>query len=152
VTWSRTKHETLALPINALALLILHNYRAKNGWNWQNWMRESEHYGKARDPEINAALCEGWGWLMTHGLVVRDASQSSPDAYRISRLGQTTLQDGGARLVAAERLGVSLHRQIAQQVEEQFLLANTTWPCSPRCGKSRSACANSPSLQNRCSA
>jgi DUF2993 family protein len=33
------------------------------GWNWQNWMRGSEQYGTARDPEINAALSEGWGWL-----------------------------------------------------------------------------------------
>jgi uncharacterized protein (TIGR02391 family) len=120
VTWNRSKQETLALPINALALLILRNYQSKSGWNWRNWMIESEHYGTARDPEVNAALAEGWAWLMTHGLVAPNSTQA--DAYRITRLGEQTLKEGGARLVAAERLGVSLHHRIAQQVEEQFLL------------------------------
>ena len=59
---------------------------------------------------------------MTHGLVVRDPSQSSADAYRVSRLGEETLKYGVAKLTAAERLGVALHPQIAQRVEQQFLL------------------------------
>jgi uncharacterized protein (TIGR02391 family) len=93
------------------------------GWNWQNWMRGSEQYGTARDPEINAALSEGWGWLMAHGLVVRDPSKSSPDAYRVTRLGEQTLKYGLAGLAAAERLGVTtLHPRIGQRVEQQFLL------------------------------
>jgi uncharacterized protein (TIGR02391 family) len=122
VTWTLSKQKTLALPINALALLILRNYQSKGGWNWRNWMIESEHHGTARDPDINAALAEGWAWLMTHGLVAPNPTQGTPDAYRITRLGEQTLKHGGARLVAAERLGVSLHPRIAQQVEEQFLL------------------------------
>jgi uncharacterized protein (TIGR02391 family) len=121
MAWRRSKKDTLALPINALALLILEDYSRK-GWNWQNWMRESEQYGTAQDQEISAALGEGWGWLMTHGLVVRDPSQSSPDAYRVSRLGHETLKYGVAKLTAAERLGMALHARIAQQVEQQFLL------------------------------
>jgi hypothetical protein len=56
--------------------LILEDYKAGGGWNWQNWMRESEQHGTARDREISVALAEGWGWLMTHGLVVRNPSQS----------------------------------------------------------------------------
>jgi uncharacterized protein (TIGR02391 family) len=122
VTWSLSKQETLALPINALALLILGDYRASQGWNWRNWMLESHQFGTGRDPEIGAALAEGWAWLMTHGLVAWNPSQSSPDALRITRLGEQTLKDSGARLVAAERLGVALHQRIAQQIEEQFLL------------------------------
>jgi uncharacterized protein (TIGR02391 family) len=122
VAWHRSKRETLTLPINALALLILHDYRSVGGWNWQSWMRQSEQNGTAHDLEISTALAEGWAWLITHGLVARDPTQSSADAYRVTRLGEQTLKDGGARLVAAERLGVSLHHRIAQQVEEQFLL------------------------------
>lgn len=118
-----TKHETLALPIDALALLILRSYRDTNGWNWQNWMRGAEQNGTATDREISGALSEGWGWLMTHGLVVPDASQHSSDAYRISRLGHQTMEHGMAGLVAAERLGVTtLHPRIGQRVEQQFLL------------------------------
>lgn len=84
VTWTTSKAETLALPIDALALLILRSYRDGSGWNWQSWVRGAEQYGNASDPDISAALGEGWGWLMTHGLVVPDASQNSSSAYRIS--------------------------------------------------------------------
>jgi uncharacterized protein (TIGR02391 family) len=122
MTWTRPRAETLALPIDALALLILHDYKAGDGWNWQNWMRGAEQQGTARDREIGRALSEGWSWLMTHGLVVRDPSQSSADAYVVSRLGEETLRYGVGKLAAAERLGMSLHPRIAQLVEQQFLL------------------------------
>lgn len=123
MVWTRSKEETIGLPIDALALLILEDYKAGNGWNWQNWMRSSEQRGTARDSQVSAALAEGWGWLMAHGLVVRDASQPSADAYRVTRLGDQTLQYGMAGLAAAERLGVTtLHPRIGQRVEQQFLL------------------------------
>jgi uncharacterized protein (TIGR02391 family) len=122
MTWKRSRDETVSLPIDALALLVLQDYDAGNGWNWQNWMRESEQYGTARDSETSLALSEAWSWLMTHGLVVRDPSQSSADAYKVSRLGRESLEYGIARLAAAERLGVALHPRLAQRVEQQFLL------------------------------
>jgi len=59
---------------------------------------------------------------MTHGLVIRDSSQSSTDAYRISRLGRETLQYGVARLAAGERLGLALHPRLAERIQQQFLL------------------------------
>jgi uncharacterized protein (TIGR02391 family) len=59
---------------------------------------------------------------MTHGLVVRDPSQSSSDAYNVSRLGRETLKYGVARLAAGERLGVALHPRLAQRIQQQFLL------------------------------
>ncbi len=120
--WQRNREDTVDLPINALALLVLQDYDHGNGWNWQNWMRESEQFGTARDPEINLALSEAWGWLMTHGLVVRNSSQSSSDAYRLSRLGREALQYGVGRLAAGERLGVALHPRLAERIQQQFLL------------------------------
>lgn len=122
MTWTLPKAETLALPIDALALLILRDYKAGDGWNWQNWMRSAEQLGTARDREIGRALAEGWSWLMTHGLVVRAPSQPSADAYLVSRLGDETLRYGVGKLAAAERLGMALHPRIAQLVEQQFLL------------------------------
>jgi hypothetical protein len=97
VAWTRSREDTIELPIDALALLVLEDYVAGNGWNWQNWMRGSEQHGTARDPEIGLALSEAWSWLMTHGLVVRDPSQSSSDAYQVSRLGRETLKYGVTR-------------------------------------------------------
>jgi uncharacterized protein (TIGR02391 family) len=123
MTWTRGRDDTLPLPIDALALLILEDYKSSSGWNWQNWMRGAEQRGTARDPLISAALAEGWGWLVTHGLVVRDPSQSSADAYRVTRLGEQTLKYGLAGLASAERLGVTtLHPRIGQRVEQQFLI------------------------------
>lgn len=37
----RSWEDTIELPIDALAILVLHDYADGNGWNWQNWMRES---------------------------------------------------------------------------------------------------------------
>src|SRR5664280_987368 len=45
VVWSRSKQDTLVLPVSALALLILGDYKATSGWNWHNWMLESKSYG-----------------------------------------------------------------------------------------------------------
>jgi uncharacterized protein (TIGR02391 family) len=122
MAWIRGRDDTTELPIDALALLVLQDYVAVDGWNWQNWMRESEQYGTAHDAEIGLALSEAWSWLMTHGLVVRDPSQSSSDAYMVSRLGRETLEYGVARLVAGDRLGLALHPRLAQRIQQQFLL------------------------------
>jgi hypothetical protein len=122
MTWTRSRKDTIELPIDALALLVLEDYVAGNGWNWQNWMRGSEQHGTARDPGISLALSEAWSWLMTHGLVVCDPSRRVSGAYQVSRLGRETLKYGVARLAAAERLGVALHPRLAQRIEQQFLL------------------------------
>lgn len=122
MAWNRNRSDTVELPIDALALLVLRDYDHVKGWNWQNWMRESEQFGTAGDPEVNLALCEAWSWLMTHGLVVRDSSQSSTDAYRVSRLGREALQYGVARLAAGERLAIALHPRLAERIQQQFLL------------------------------
>ena len=122
MAWTRSREDTVELPIDALALLVLQDYVDGNGWNWQNWMLESKQRGTAHDPDISLALSEAWSWLMTHGLVVRNPSQSSSDAYQVSRLGRETLKYGVARLAAAERLGVALHPRLAQRIQQQFLL------------------------------
>lgn len=122
MAWTRATVETLALPIDALALLILRDYEAAQGWNWQNWMRESEQYGSAADRDVNDALSEGWAWLMSHGLVMRSSSGGSADSMGITRMGREVLKYGTAKLAAAERLGIALHPRIAQRVEQQFLL------------------------------
>ena len=58
MAWTRSREDTTELPIDALALLVLDDYVAGNGWNWQNWMRESEQYGTAGDADTGLALSE----------------------------------------------------------------------------------------------
>ena len=36
--WEHTSEELLALPMPDLALLVLADFKAGNGWNWKNWM------------------------------------------------------------------------------------------------------------------
>lgn len=122
MAWKRSRHDTLALPISALALLILHDYKASDGWNWRNWILESQSYGTAGDPHVQDALAEGWAWILSHGLVMRDMTQTAVEAVKLTRLGEETLRHGVARLAAAERLGVALHPRLAQRIEQQFLL------------------------------
>src|SRR5664280_1032346 len=74
VVWSRSKQDTLVLPVSALALLILGDYKATSGWNWHNWMLESKSYGTAVDQQVQDALAEGWAWLTTHGLFMNSTS------------------------------------------------------------------------------
>lgn len=85
-------------------------------------MREAEQHGSARDRAINAAPSEGWSWLLTHGLVARNSSQSAADSVQESTWRQDALKNGIERLAAGERLGMSLHPRLAQRVQRQFLL------------------------------
>lgn len=122
MTWTRSAQDTATLPVDALALLVLEDYVAVDGWNWQNWMRVAEQQGTARDPVVGRALAEAWAWLISHGLVARDPGQSSADAYFVTRMGREALKYGVARMQAGERLGLTLHPRLAQQVQRQFLL------------------------------
>ena len=122
MTWTRSAQDTLELSVDALALLVLRDYQAAGGWNWRNWMRAAEQNGTASEDSVGRALAEAWGWLMTHGLVAPDPSQSSADAYFVTRLGEQALKVGTGQLEAAQRLGRSLHPRIAAVVQRQFLL------------------------------
>src|SRR5664280_1764738 len=84
VVWSRSKQDTLVLPVSALALLILGDYKATSGWNWHNWMLESKSYGTAVDQQVQDALAEGWAWLTTHGLVQRIEQQFLLGEYELA--------------------------------------------------------------------
>lgn len=59
---------------------------------------------------------------MSHGLVARDPSQRSADAYFVTRLGRQALKCGLGAIEAGQRLGRSLHPRIAAVVQRQFLL------------------------------
>jgi hypothetical protein len=46
MAWRRDRQDTVELPID-VALPVLQDYDQVDGWNWQNWMRESEQFGTA---------------------------------------------------------------------------------------------------------
>jgi len=122
MAWHHPEKATLAMPINSLALEILRDYKQGGGWNRDNWMKESAQSGSAGSREVQRALSEGWAWLISRGLVAWDPSQSSSNAYFVTRLGDEALAQGVTHMDAAARLGMQLHPSIAEVVERQFLL------------------------------
>jgi uncharacterized protein (TIGR02391 family) len=121
VAWHLPEDETLNLPIDALALLILRDYR-RDGWNRNNWLLESKQWGSAKSDRSQRALSEGWSFLISRGLVAIDPTKDSSDAYFVTREGEAALKAGIGRLEAAQRLEMSLHPRLAQRVQHQFML------------------------------
>ena len=110
------------MPINSLAMEILKDFRASDGWNRDNWIKESQQWGSAQGRDVERVLSEGWAWLSSRGLVAWDPSQSSANAYFITRLGHQALEQGVTHMDAAARLGMQLHASLAEVVERQFLI------------------------------
>ncbi|MEJ7706744.1 MAG: hypothetical protein WKF82_05300 [Nocardioidaceae bacterium] len=125
MAWQHPVDATLSMPINSLAMEILRDFESSNGWNRDSWIKESQQWGTARGREVERALSEGWAWLISRGLVAWDPSQSSPNAYFITRLGHEALAQGVTHMDAAARLGMQLHPALAV-VERQFLMGDTS--------------------------
>lgn len=118
--WDLDAPEVLDLPLDELALRALAHFKANGDWNWGNWLRgRYETYG--RDKLVMQALSEAWGWLISHGLVVRTFDQSSDQAVSVSRLGEQVLERGLPHLRAVQRLDVDLLPSLESKARPQFL-------------------------------
>ena len=122
MAWKHPEDATLTMPINSLAMEILRDFEASSGWNRDNWIKVSRQRGTVQGRGMERALSEGWAWLISRGLVAWDPSQSSPNAYFITRLGHEALDQGVTHMDAAARLGMQLHASLAEVVERQFLM------------------------------
>ena len=110
------------MPISTLAIEMLRDYHINGGWNRRNYILESAQWGTAKSAADQRALSEAWSWLEARGLVAHDPQQSSEHSRFVTRLGLEALNEGVAKMDAAQRLGVQLHPIIAAKVERQFLL------------------------------
>ncbi|MDQ3821295.1 MAG: TIGR02391 family protein [Acidobacteriota bacterium] len=64
-------------------------------------------------------------WLEARGLVVQNPEQSSSDARIVSRAGKRVLQQASLdEILAAERIGLSLHPRLEGRVRPIFLLGD----------------------------
>ena len=59
MAWKRSQHDTLALPISALAILILQDYKANDGWNWspRATERQAPRTFKMPSPRVGRGSC-----------------------------------------------------------------------------------------------
>lgn len=120
--WVLTAEEIVLLAVDDLALRILVDVVANQEWNSRNWMvmaRQVEEYRS--HPDCLQALDEAWAWLYSQGLVVRDTSQSAPEAISVSRRGREVLDRGLPWLRATARLEVQLLPEIEQAARAHFL-------------------------------
>lgn len=111
--------DVVDLPLDQLALVVLHNLRESNEWNSQNFLgRESN---QARNHLAQRALSEAINWLIARGLVARDTpGQTTSNSIFITRLGDRVLTEGMATTAAAERLAVDTHPRLAKARSEFF--------------------------------
>ena len=118
------KAETiLELPIESLALLVLADYVKSNSWNRDNWLIGAKNQLGA-GPHLDA-LAEAWSWLDARALVAPDPNQSSPAARIVTRAGRRVVdQKSIDEILAAERIGLSLHPRLSGKVRPIFLLGD----------------------------
>jgi uncharacterized protein (TIGR02391 family) len=120
--WELEAEDVLSLPVDELALAILRDVAENQEWNVQNWLQLARQLAYPNRPDVLRALAEAWDWLRMHGLIARDPSQSAPDAFFVTRLGDQAVADGLADARATARLQVGLHPNLERRVRRQYLL------------------------------
>lgn len=112
----------MLLPMPDLALLVLADFRDRQGWNVQSWHMENQQHRAAYISHAGLAnrLTEAWAWLEAHAFVSRRFDQTSADSRRVTEEGERALTLGLARLHAASRLEVDLLPEL-QKARRQFL-------------------------------
>ena len=120
--WEHDTDEMRAMPLDALALLVLDDF--DGGWNVDSYFKERkmQFREKFTEPGVHARLAEAWAWLEANVMVSRNPDQDSVNARQITDIGRQALAGGLARLRAGQRLGVDLHPLIAGRVRAQFLM------------------------------
>jgi uncharacterized protein (TIGR02391 family) len=118
------KAETIIeLPVESLALAVLENYAASQAWCRHNWMLGAQST-LGRGPHLYA-LAEAWSWLEARALLVPNPDQSSNDARIVTRAGKRVIQQGSLNeILAAERIGLSLHPRLEGKIRPIFLLGD----------------------------
>lgn len=112
----------MQLPMPDLALLVLGDFHAGDGWNFRNWLNSASqfHRDHTTHPGVMDRLVEAWAWLESRAFVSTRWGQTSADARRVTAEGHRALDMGLAGLHAAERLNVELSPAL-EKARRQFL-------------------------------
>ena len=119
--WTLNADEVVGMPLDELAMRVLVDFRAGNGWNWRNWLNAARQDTFRSRPDAVQALSEAWAWALSHGLATPDLTQSSDHAVVISRRGQEFLERGAEWMRAVQRLDVELVPVLEHTARPQFL-------------------------------
>jgi uncharacterized protein (TIGR02391 family) len=123
--------EIVALPTDEVAMRMLREFASGGSRINRDDLANPPSWGDmANVAAANRAMLvrvqEAWDWLVVHGLITRDPTQSSPGWGAVTDAGREAARDprGKARTLAIQRLGVDLHPRLAARVRPQFLLGD----------------------------
>jgi uncharacterized protein (TIGR02391 family) len=119
--WTLSADEVFSLPIDELAISLLHDVLATNEWNSSDWMLTARSAYSARPDAVNV-LSEAWGWLYAKSLVAPALEKQTLGAMFVTRRGRQAVKNGLASVRAAERLDVDLHPMLEHKVRRQYLM------------------------------
>src|SRR3954447_6120509 len=123
--------EIVALPTDEVAMRMLREFASGGSRINRDDLANPPSWGDmANVAAANRAMLvrvhEAWDWLVVHGLITRDPTQSHPGWGAVTDAGRAAARDprGKARTLAIQRLGVDLHPRLAARVRPQFLLGD----------------------------
>jgi uncharacterized protein (TIGR02391 family) len=111
----------LSLPVDELGLAVLRDFADTSQWSDYNYVNDARN-ASYREPVMHA-LSEAIGWLKARGLLATDVLDRGSAAF-VTRLGQTVLDEGPARLYVIDSLQDGLHPLVVREARPQFLLEN----------------------------
>lgn len=111
MTWSLSVADTIAMPIDSRAMLVLEDVKITGEWSHHNWFMTSVvNSGHHNDRAFVVAIAEAWQWLFARSLVAFNPAGGSSHAIVVTTLGDAVLSSGSlARIRAAERLASVFH-------------------------------------------
>jgi uncharacterized protein (TIGR02391 family) len=109
-----------ALPIDELALRVLHDMVETNEWNEWNYLNAANQSGYSHEAVL--AIAEAVAWLRGRALLARNPTQSSDSGIVVTRTGRKVVADGPHAMIVSERLQGGLHPLIEKKARPQFLL------------------------------
>lgn len=113
----------IEMPLETLALAVLKDYASSHQWNKENWFNDAAR-AKGNGPHMQV-LAEGWAWLESRALVAPNPSQTSPGSRFVTRAGKQVLDRYSlSEVLAAERIGLDLHRRLEGKIRPIFLLGD----------------------------
>jgi uncharacterized protein (TIGR02391 family) len=120
--WDHSPEELTTIPLPDLALLVLADFKQREGWHKGNWITEANHHQHEHVAYANLGnrLLEAWAWLDAPAFVSRRFDQSTTDSRRVTEEGERALEMGLTRLHAAARLEVELLPEL-DKAKRQFL-------------------------------
>lgn len=137
--WDHTSDELMQLPMPDLALLVLGDFLAGDGWNFRNWLNLAAHSHAevTTKPGVMDRLAGAWAWLDSRAFVSTRHGQTSADARRVTDEGRRALE-WASRDFMPQSASTLNYYQSSRRQGVSSCRGTTKWPSLPHSGPSKS--------------